>query len=163
MLPEWGRFVTAVKLNRGLKTSNYDQLYAYLKQHKAHANENKMMMEIYNQHVIDPLAFVSNISPRQLTTQSAYVPLVTYQPQFDDNTQLDSELHLTQGTKLQFKMAGLLFRMFRVDRTEIRGTMPGEQLTHSKTMHSPKETTEFRILQRQDAADASSGEWSGFG
>ncbi|GKA17975.1 hypothetical protein Tco_0697812 [Tanacetum coccineum] len=26
MLPEWGRFVTAVKLNRGLKTSNYDQL-----------------------------------------------------------------------------------------------------------------------------------------
>ncbi|GJX21372.1 hypothetical protein Tco_0224049 [Tanacetum coccineum] len=31
MLPEWGRFVTAVKLNRGLRNSNYDQLYAYLK------------------------------------------------------------------------------------------------------------------------------------
>ncbi|GJS93816.1 hypothetical protein Tco_0800784 [Tanacetum coccineum] len=31
MLPEWGTFVTAVKLNRGLKTSNYDQLYAYLR------------------------------------------------------------------------------------------------------------------------------------
>ncbi|GJR02067.1 hypothetical protein Tco_0525051 [Tanacetum coccineum] len=45
MLPEWGRFVTAVKLNRGLKDSNYDQLYAYLKQHEAHANENKMMLE----------------------------------------------------------------------------------------------------------------------
>ncbi|GKF10723.1 hypothetical protein Tco_0048649 [Tanacetum coccineum] len=41
----YGRFVTAVKLNRGLKESNYDQLYAYLKQHKAHANENKMMLE----------------------------------------------------------------------------------------------------------------------
>nr|GEU61922.1 integrase, catalytic region, zinc finger, CCHC-type, peptidase aspartic, catalytic [Tanacetum cinerariifolium] len=41
MLPEWGRFVTAVKLNRGLRDSNYDQLYAYLKQHEAHANENK--------------------------------------------------------------------------------------------------------------------------
>nr|GFD13473.1 retrovirus-related Pol polyprotein from transposon TNT 1-94 [Tanacetum cinerariifolium] len=27
MLPEWGRFVTAVKLNRGLRHSNYDQLY----------------------------------------------------------------------------------------------------------------------------------------
>nr|GEZ43478.1 integrase, catalytic region, zinc finger, CCHC-type, peptidase aspartic, catalytic [Tanacetum cinerariifolium] len=26
ILPEWGRFVTAVKLNRGLKESNYDQL-----------------------------------------------------------------------------------------------------------------------------------------
>ncbi|GJX47394.1 hypothetical protein Tco_0272584 [Tanacetum coccineum] len=28
ILPEWGRFVTAVKLNRGLRDSNYDQLYA---------------------------------------------------------------------------------------------------------------------------------------
>ncbi|GJW08854.1 hypothetical protein Tco_1571277 [Tanacetum coccineum] len=45
MLPEWGRFVTTVKLNRGLRDSNYDQLYAYLKQHKAHANENKMMLD----------------------------------------------------------------------------------------------------------------------
>ncbi|GJX80711.1 hypothetical protein Tco_0328860 [Tanacetum coccineum] len=46
MLPEWGRFVTAVKLNRGLRDSNYDQLYTYLKQHEAHANENKMMVDI---------------------------------------------------------------------------------------------------------------------
>ncbi|GJZ44275.1 retrovirus-related pol polyprotein from transposon TNT 1-94 [Tanacetum coccineum] len=38
MLPEWGRFVTAVKLNRGLRDSNYDQLYAYLKQHEEHAS-----------------------------------------------------------------------------------------------------------------------------
>ncbi|GKB84362.1 hypothetical protein Tco_0956634 [Tanacetum coccineum] len=57
MLPEWDRFVTAVKLNRGLETSNYDQLYAYLKQHEAHANENKIMLERYNQHAIDPLSF----------------------------------------------------------------------------------------------------------
>ncbi|GKC50717.1 retrovirus-related pol polyprotein from transposon TNT 1-94 [Tanacetum coccineum] len=60
MLSEWGRFMTAVKLNRGLKTSNYDQLYAYMKQHEAHANENKMMLERYTQHAIDPIAFMSN-------------------------------------------------------------------------------------------------------
>ncbi|GJR24769.1 hypothetical protein Tco_0973296 [Tanacetum coccineum] len=71
MLPEWGRFVTAVKLNRGLKTSNYDQLYAYLKQHEAHANENKMMLERYNQHAIDTLALVSN--GRQNKGQENYV------------------------------------------------------------------------------------------
>ncbi|GKE13057.1 hypothetical protein Tco_1416608, partial [Tanacetum coccineum] len=41
-----GRFVTAVKLNRGLRDSNYDQLYAYLKQHEAHDNENKMMLDL---------------------------------------------------------------------------------------------------------------------
>ncbi|GJV68931.1 hypothetical protein Tco_1484440 [Tanacetum coccineum] len=86
MLPKWGRFVTAVKLNRGLKTSNYDQLYAYLKQHEAHANENKMMLKRYNQHAIDPLTFVSNVSPQQYPTQSsaipqfAYVPPVTHEP-----------------------------------------------------------------------------------
>ncbi|GJV06255.1 hypothetical protein Tco_1343911 [Tanacetum coccineum] len=81
------RFMTTVKLNRGLKTSKYDELYAYLKQHRAHANENKMMLEKYNQHAIDPLAFVSN-----------------------------------------FKMAELLFRIFRVNKTEFKGTMHGEQL-----------------------------------
>ncbi|GJY37819.1 retrovirus-related pol polyprotein from transposon TNT 1-94 [Tanacetum coccineum] len=37
----YGRFVTAVKLNKGLKDSNFDQLYAYLKQHEAHAQRNK--------------------------------------------------------------------------------------------------------------------------
>nr|GEW25868.1 reverse transcriptase domain-containing protein [Tanacetum cinerariifolium] len=74
------RFVTAVKLSRGLKTSNYDQLYAYLKQHKAHANENKMMLERYNQYAIDPLAFISNVSPSQFTTQSSAIPQSAYVP-----------------------------------------------------------------------------------
>ncbi|GJU94231.1 integrase, catalytic region, zinc finger, CCHC-type containing protein [Tanacetum coccineum] len=60
MLPEWGRFVTTVKLNRGLRDSNYDQLYAYLKQHEAHANENKMMLDRFTQHTVDPLALMSN-------------------------------------------------------------------------------------------------------
>ncbi|GJS53333.1 hypothetical protein Tco_0626695 [Tanacetum coccineum] len=30
MLPEWGRFVTVMKLNRGLRDSNYDQLYGWI-------------------------------------------------------------------------------------------------------------------------------------
>ncbi|GJR58990.1 hypothetical protein Tco_1501152 [Tanacetum coccineum] len=62
MLPEWGRFVIAMKLNRGLRDSNYDQLYAYLKQHEAHANENKMMLERFTQPNVDPLALMSNVS-----------------------------------------------------------------------------------------------------
>nr|GEV52672.1 integrase, catalytic region, zinc finger, CCHC-type, peptidase aspartic, catalytic [Tanacetum cinerariifolium] len=41
MLPEWGRFVTAVKLNRGLRDSNYDQLYAYLKQYEGRQNRGQ--------------------------------------------------------------------------------------------------------------------------
>ncbi|GJS64041.1 retrovirus-related pol polyprotein from transposon TNT 1-94 [Tanacetum coccineum] len=56
MLPEWSRFITDVKLNRGLKESNFDQLYAYLKQHEVHANENRTMMERLLQPTNDPLA-----------------------------------------------------------------------------------------------------------
>ncbi|GJX95737.1 hypothetical protein Tco_0351535 [Tanacetum coccineum] len=62
MLPEWSRFITEVKLNRGLKESNFDQLYAYLKQHEVHASENRMMMERFIQPTNDPLALVSNAS-----------------------------------------------------------------------------------------------------
>nr|GEX60492.1 integrase, catalytic region, zinc finger, CCHC-type, peptidase aspartic, catalytic [Tanacetum cinerariifolium] len=43
-------FVTAVKLNRGLRDFNYDLLYAYLKQHETHAKENKMMLDRFSQH-----------------------------------------------------------------------------------------------------------------
>nr|GEV50639.1 hypothetical protein [Tanacetum cinerariifolium] len=98
MLPEWGRFVTALKLNRGLKESNYDQLYAYLKQHEAHANENKMMLKRFTRHTVDPLTLMSNVSPQQYFSQSSptppstHLPPVTYQPYFADNTQLDSGL-----------------------------------------------------------------------
>ncbi|GJX70068.1 retrovirus-related pol polyprotein from transposon TNT 1-94 [Tanacetum coccineum] len=70
MLPEWGRFVTAVKLNRGLRDSNYDQLYAYLKQHEAHANENKMMLDRFTQHTVDPLALMSNVSHQQTSSNT---------------------------------------------------------------------------------------------
>ncbi|GJS89245.1 retrovirus-related pol polyprotein from transposon TNT 1-94 [Tanacetum coccineum] len=41
MLPEWSRFITEVKLNKGLKESNFDQLYAYLKQHKSPQSSNE--------------------------------------------------------------------------------------------------------------------------
>nr|GEY83781.1 hypothetical protein [Tanacetum cinerariifolium] len=37
--PEWSKFVTDVKLVRGLHTTNVDQLHAYLGQHEYHANE----------------------------------------------------------------------------------------------------------------------------
>ncbi|GJY07415.1 retrovirus-related pol polyprotein from transposon TNT 1-94 [Tanacetum coccineum] len=93
MLPEWGRFVTAVKLNRGLRDSNYDQLYAYLKQHKAHANENKMMLERFTQPNVDPLALMTNVSHQQYNSQSSTNPSSTYvPPHFADNTQLVSGL-----------------------------------------------------------------------
>ncbi|GJX76759.1 hypothetical protein Tco_0323570 [Tanacetum coccineum] len=54
--PEWSKVVTDVKLARDLHTTDFDQLYSYLKQHEAHANETRLMQERYQ----DPLAFVAN-------------------------------------------------------------------------------------------------------
>ncbi|GJV79735.1 hypothetical protein Tco_1515605 [Tanacetum coccineum] len=89
-------FVTAVKLNRGLRDSNYDQLYAYLKQHEAHANENKMMLDRFTQHTVDPLALMTNVAPQQYNLQSSTNPSSTYVPlHFADNSRLDSGLSPT--------------------------------------------------------------------
>nr|GEU80276.1 hypothetical protein [Tanacetum cinerariifolium] len=95
MLPEWGRFVTAIKLNRGLRDSNYDQLYAYLKQHETHVKENKMMLERFSQHTVDHLTLMSNVShphhysPSSSTSTSTYVP-----PHLADNAHLDSSQNI---------------------------------------------------------------------
>nr|GEV56987.1 hypothetical protein [Tanacetum cinerariifolium] len=98
MLPEWGRFITSVKLNIGLRDSNYDQLYAYLKQHEAHANENKMMLDRFTQHTVDPLALMSNVSHQQYYLQSSPTPPSTsVQPHFADNIQLDLGLSPTDN------------------------------------------------------------------
>ncbi|GJT49734.1 retrovirus-related pol polyprotein from transposon TNT 1-94 [Tanacetum coccineum] len=66
-------FITDVKLAKSLYTTSYDQLYAYLSQHKRHANEERIMRERYP----DPLALVAtipfslhNIQFQQLTQQS---------------------------------------------------------------------------------------------
>nr|GFA71014.1 hypothetical protein [Tanacetum cinerariifolium] len=98
MLPEWGRFVTIVKLNRGLRYSNYDQLYAYIKQHEAHANENKMMLDRFSQHTVDPLALMSNVSHPQHYSSSSSTPPSTYvPPHLADNAHLDSGLSPTDN------------------------------------------------------------------
>ncbi|GJQ98145.1 hypothetical protein Tco_0009284 [Tanacetum coccineum] len=75
-----------LKLNRGLKESNYDKLYAYLKQHEAHANENKMILERYNQHAIGPLALVSN-------SYKTHLPQTNNQLRTSSNTRNQATVH----------------------------------------------------------------------
>ncbi|GJZ00417.1 retrovirus-related pol polyprotein from transposon TNT 1-94 [Tanacetum coccineum] len=88
----------AVKLNKGLKDSNFDQLYAYLKQHEAHANENKMMLERLTQQTVDPLALMSNVSPQHYHSQSSTNPPTTYhQPHSADTSQSDLGLSPTDN------------------------------------------------------------------
>nr|GEY97477.1 integrase, catalytic region, zinc finger, CCHC-type, peptidase aspartic, catalytic [Tanacetum cinerariifolium] len=110
-LPEWGRFVTDVKLNRGLRDSNYDQLYAYLKQHEIHAQENKMMLERFSQPTVDPLALIaqhrlqldsglfeaSHIRIKTTNQETNILPIV------DGNPRTISESSLRRHLKLNYE------------------------------------------------------------
>ncbi|GJZ60064.1 hypothetical protein Tco_0615880 [Tanacetum coccineum] len=49
--PEWSKFVTDVKLVKDLHTSNFDQLHAYLEQHKLYANE--VYLDTYDSDCVD--------------------------------------------------------------------------------------------------------------
>ncbi|GJR96488.1 hypothetical protein Tco_0268662 [Tanacetum coccineum] len=45
--PEWSKFFTDVKLAKDMHSTNFDQLYAYLRQHEAHANEVRLTRQRY--------------------------------------------------------------------------------------------------------------------
>nr|GEX18248.1 hypothetical protein [Tanacetum cinerariifolium] len=62
--PEWSKFMTDVKLVKDLHTTNFDQLHAYLEQHKIHANKVHLLRE----HNQDPLAFVEISRCHHLTS-----------------------------------------------------------------------------------------------
>ncbi|GJX82487.1 retrovirus-related pol polyprotein from transposon TNT 1-94 [Tanacetum coccineum] len=80
MSPEWDRFVTAVKLNKGLKETNHEQLYAYLKQHEKHAAQDRLIIERITPTTNDQLAFVSTVQPY---AQSSHVQSHQYPSSHD--------------------------------------------------------------------------------
>nr|GEV71616.1 hypothetical protein [Tanacetum cinerariifolium] len=81
-----------------IKRPNYDQLYAYLKQHEAHANQNKMILDHFTHHTVDPLALMSNVSHQQHYSQSSSTPPSTYVPPYlANNAYLDSGLSLSDN------------------------------------------------------------------
>ncbi|GKC71440.1 hypothetical protein Tco_1117323 [Tanacetum coccineum] len=90
MLPEWGRFVTAVKLNIVFKVSPYQYPSS------------------------------SSVPP-----QPSHISPVTYQPQFADNTPLNTGLSPANELLDSLTKQGLWFRMFRGDRIGFKETMLG--------------------------------------
>nr|GEW33342.1 retrovirus-related Pol polyprotein from transposon TNT 1-94 [Tanacetum cinerariifolium] len=111
MSPKWDRFVTAVKLNKGLKEINHEQLYAYLKQHKKHVTQDRLIIKRITPTTNDGLAFFLSVQPY---TQSSPVQFHQYPPssapllspyvqsllysQFFESSQLDSGY--TQGDEI---------------------------------------------------------------
>ncbi|GKD15855.1 hypothetical protein Tco_1205013 [Tanacetum coccineum] len=71
--PGWSKFVTNVKLAKYMHTTNFDHLYAHLRQHEAHANEVRLARQRYP----DQIALVSNppscLNPTQYSPQMSSV------------------------------------------------------------------------------------------
>nr|GEW16694.1 integrase, catalytic region, zinc finger, CCHC-type, peptidase aspartic, catalytic [Tanacetum cinerariifolium] len=96
--PERPRVYSDLSLEEKNGDSNYDQLYAYLKQHETHAKENKMMLERFSQHTMDPLALMSNVSNPQRYSPSSSTSSSTQVPQhLADNPHLGSSISLTEN------------------------------------------------------------------
>ncbi|GJY57652.1 hypothetical protein Tco_0456767 [Tanacetum coccineum] len=74
-----------VSLARDLHTSNYDQLYAYLEQQEAYANEARLMRERFP----NPLALVANYHqpPSHFNNYHSQYTTLQYQQQFSPLTQ----------------------------------------------------------------------------
>nr|GEV33081.1 hypothetical protein [Tanacetum cinerariifolium] len=85
--PEWSKFVTDVKLVRDLHTTIVDQLHAYLRKHKFHANEVRLMHE----RNLDPLALVA-------THQMTQSPYQTHQHSYQ-HTQFQPQVSSFQSSQ----------------------------------------------------------------
>ncbi|GJW22571.1 retrovirus-related pol polyprotein from transposon TNT 1-94 [Tanacetum coccineum] len=134
MSPEWDRFVTAVKLNKGLKETNHEQLYAYLKQHEKHAAQDRLIIERITPPTNDLLAFVSSVQPysqplqsqslqyQSSTTpsQSQNVQSMTY-PQFAEPSSLDTGYTQTD------EILDTLTKQFALLTQSFRATNPYQQ------------------------------------
>ncbi|GKC04377.1 hypothetical protein Tco_0995987 [Tanacetum coccineum] len=76
---EWRKFVTDVNLVKSLYTTNYDQLYAYLRQHEQHAQEVRVMRERYPDPLAlqgeDPIKCINNVMAFLSVVASRFSPL----------------------------------------------------------------------------------------
>ncbi|GJY20810.1 hypothetical protein Tco_0393376 [Tanacetum coccineum] len=124
----YDRFVTGVKLNKGLKETNHEQLYAYLKQHEKHAAQDRLIIEKITLTTNDPLAFVSNVQPyAQLShvqskqhpsfstpLQSPHVQSLQYS-QFPESSHIDSGYsHTDEIIDTLTKQVAFLAQRFRL-------------------------------------------------
>nr|GEU39780.1 hypothetical protein [Tanacetum cinerariifolium] len=103
--PEWSKFVTDDKVVRDLYTTNVDQLYAYLRQHKCHANEygshnqsSTPLSITYPPNDFQQSVHYNVYNPSSSIPQVEYAPSVNQQPDF---SQPDSDPGITEAQTTQ--------------------------------------------------------------
>ncbi|GJU24729.1 hypothetical protein Tco_1163350 [Tanacetum coccineum] len=113
LLPEWSKVVTDVKLAKDMHTTNFDHLYAYLRKHKAHANEVRLQRQRYP----DQIALVSNSPSSPAIQQSSSIELDLGLVVLSFNPSDDPIANLNKLMAFQaFKMEESPYSQFRGDR-----------------------------------------------
>nr|GEU59559.1 hypothetical protein [Tanacetum cinerariifolium] len=97
---EWSKFVTGVKLVKDLHVTNFDQLFAHLEHHKAHANEIRLLKEqshdslaLFANHQYNIYQTVAYNNSQQQSSLSQYGS--PYQSQQYSNNQSSTPLSIT--------------------------------------------------------------------
>ncbi|GKB33668.1 hypothetical protein Tco_0873069 [Tanacetum coccineum] len=94
--PEWSKFVTDAKLAKDIHTTKFDHLYAYLRQHEAHANEVRLQKQSYP----DQIALVANspscLNPTQYYPQLSSATQQYYSPPASQHSYDAPILHQSQ-------------------------------------------------------------------
>ncbi|GJS85856.1 retrovirus-related pol polyprotein from transposon TNT 1-94 [Tanacetum coccineum] len=126
--PEWSKFITDVKLVRDLHTTNFDQLHAYLQQHKLHANEVRIMRE-RNQ---DPLALLANYqqTPSHYNTYQSSYNNPQFQQQFSPSPSPQyGSIHPTQHYSTAYPSTPLAVTHPSI--TVVEGPVTQSVITHN--------------------------------
>ncbi|GKA74730.1 hypothetical protein Tco_0781032 [Tanacetum coccineum] len=126
MSPEWDRFVTAVKLNKGLKETNHEQLYAYLKQHEKHAAQDRLIIERITPATNDQLAFVSTVQPHAQSShvQSHQYPSSSTNPHSLQYPQFPETSHIDSGYTQTDEILDNLTKQMALLAQSFRATLP---------------------------------------
>ncbi|GJW38436.1 hypothetical protein Tco_0064281 [Tanacetum coccineum] len=78
--PEWSKFVTDVKLAKYMHTTNFDHLYAHIRQHEAHANEVRLARQRYPNQIALVANSLTCLNPTQYYPQLSSVTQQYYSP-----------------------------------------------------------------------------------
>ncbi|GJU48240.1 retrovirus-related pol polyprotein from transposon TNT 1-94 [Tanacetum coccineum] len=90
--PEWSKFVTEVKLVKDLHVTNFDQLFAHLEHHEAHANEIHLLKERISYPSTPQAVTYQSNTPQTIYQQPQAISQIDYQPQQTEFPALDSGL-----------------------------------------------------------------------
>ncbi|GJV52390.1 hypothetical protein Tco_1448131 [Tanacetum coccineum] len=161
MSPEWDRFVTAVKLNKGLKETNHEQLYAYLKQHEKHAAQDRLIIERITPATNDQLAFVSTVQPHAQSShvQSHQYPSSSTNPQSPQYPQFPETSQIDSGYTQTDELLDNLTKQMALLAQSFRATLPqtNNQLRTSSNTQNQATIQDGRVVNRAGNANAGQG------